>query len=144
MSRGGKKFDTGKADLSMVPLPALEAEAKAFMLGEEKYGRYNYLEGMSAVRLLAAAQRHLSQWLWEKDDDDESGVSHLGHARACLGMVLHLESEGTLIDDRYKREITDVMHPQYNVDERNGYVEVIDGVDICPDTGAVRGNYSAK
>jgi hypothetical protein len=104
-AKGGKKFDIGKPDLSLIPLPALIEEAKGFMLGESKYGRYNYTEGMEASRLVAAALRHITIWMEGEDNDQESGASHLGHARCCLAMLIHTQQLGTLKDNRRtKRE----------------------------------------
>lgn len=103
MSTGGKKFDNGKADLSLIPLSAMEEEAYAFMLGEQKYGRYNYCEGLESHRLVAAALRHILQYQNGEDLDSESGRSHLGHARACLAMLIHCERIGTLKDTRRGR-----------------------------------------
>lgn len=96
-----KKFDADKVDLSLIPLPAQIEEAKAFMLGAQKYGRYNYTSGLEASRLVAAALRHISQWQEGEDKDPEGlNASHLGHARACLAMILHCEALGTLKDNR--------------------------------------------
>ena len=96
------KFDNNKVDLSLNPLIALEEMAKAFMLGEKKYGRYNFYKGMEATRLLSAALRHLQAWNDNEDNDKESGNSHLGHALACIAMLLQQQKLGTLIDNRYK------------------------------------------
>ena len=98
-----KKFDGDKPDLSLCPRVALEAMARAFMLGEKKYGRYNYLNGgMDSHRLIAAAIRHLYQWQDGETLDPESGVSHLGHAQASIAMLLHQEAAGTAVDTRWK------------------------------------------
>jgi Domain of unknown function (DUF5664) len=97
----GKKFDAGKPDLSLIPLSALEEEARGFMLGAEKYGRYNYCAGLEATRLLAAALRHIHAVLQGDDLDPESGAHHLGHARCCLAMYLETRRLGTLKDNRY-------------------------------------------
>jgi hypothetical protein len=99
----GKKFDNGKADLSLVPLSALEVEAQGFSFGAEKYGRWNYTKGLEASRLIAAAMRHIAAWNQGEDRDPESGVSHLGHARCNLAMLLECLRMGTLIDDRNRQ-----------------------------------------
>jgi len=99
---GGVKHDQGKPDLSLVPTIALELEARALMFGEGKYGRYNYTQGFEVSRLLAAALRHILAYRDNQDHDPESGIHHLGHARACLAMLLHCEQLGTLRDNRYK------------------------------------------
>lgn len=97
---GGTKHDDGKVDLTLVPLIALESEARALMFGEKKYGRYNYTAGFESSRLTAAALRHLYAYVNGVDVDPESGLLHLGHARACLAMHLHCEQLGTLRDNR--------------------------------------------
>jgi hypothetical protein len=98
----GTKHDTGKPDLSLIARVAIEAEAKALMFGEKKYGRYNYTAGFEASRLTAACLRHVLAWQDGEDTDSESGLHHLAHARACLGMLLHCEELGTLTDNRLK------------------------------------------
>jgi len=95
-----KKFDSGKPDLSLIPRVALDEEARAFMYGAEKYGRYNFHKGMEVSRLIAAALRHITAYNEGAELDIESHVHHLGHARACLAMILKQAELGTLIDDR--------------------------------------------
>ena len=103
-SKSGTKHDTGKVDISLVPLVATEAEARALMFGEKKYGRYNYTQGFETSRLVAACLRHVLAYQDGEDTDPESGLSHLGHAKACLSMLLHCDQLGTLRDNRLKKE----------------------------------------
>lgn len=110
MSTTARKNDTTKIDLSILPLPALEEMAKAFMFGEKKYGRYNYCSGFDSHRLVGAALRHLSAWQDGEDLDPEvgkdgqpSGASHLGHAMASIAMLLHTIRLGTNKDTRLGR-----------------------------------------
>jgi hypothetical protein len=98
------KFDSGKPDLSLNPSVALEEMAYAFMLGEKKYGRYNFHNGMEASRLVAACLRHVHAWNEGENLDKESGRSHLGHALACLAMILQQQKLGTLRDNRAKKD----------------------------------------
>ena len=86
----GLKYDENKPDLTLIPRIALEQEAFAMMFGARKYGRDNYKLGMSKKRLLAAAMRHIVAYTDGETNDQESGVDHLGHARACLGMIMEL------------------------------------------------------
>lgn len=99
----GKKYDLGKPDLSLLPKEFLEATAQAFMHGEKKYGRYNYLNGMEWHRLVAAALRHITAFNEGEDFDAESGYSHLGHASACLAMLLTFQNRGLGKDTRNKQ-----------------------------------------
>jgi hypothetical protein len=99
----GVKYDAGKPDLSLCPRAALEAMALAFMVGERKYGRYNYLKGFDVHRLVAAALRHLTAYNEGEDIDQEYGTPHLGHALASIAMILDMEKNGTLRETRYVR-----------------------------------------
>ena len=102
-AEGGMKHDNGKPDLSLVPFIAVSTEALALGFGEQKYGRYNYTNGFQVSRLTAAALRHIYQYNSGETFDPESGLHHIGHARATLAMLLHCEQLGTLRDNRYKR-----------------------------------------
>ncbi len=99
----GRKDDTEKPDLSLLPKEFLEEVAKAFMHGEKKYGRYNYRSGMAWHRLVAALLRHVSAFNEGEDNDAESGHSHLGHAGACLAMLLVYQTHSLGTDTRYKK-----------------------------------------
>ncbi len=85
----GTKHDQDKPDLSLLPKELLEETAKAFMYGEKKYGRHNFRNGFDHHRPAAAALRHIVAYLSGEDNDAESGVSHLGHAAASIGMLLY-------------------------------------------------------
>ena len=100
----GTKFDGGKADMSLIPMIALLEESKAFMVGEKKYGRYNYCKGHEAHQLVAAAMRHLTAWFNGEEHDPIDGQHHLGAVRACCAMILRQQELGTLRDDRFKKE----------------------------------------
>lgn len=98
------KNDQTKVDLSLIPQIALKEEAKAFMVGEKKYGRYNYTKGHKASQLIAAAVRHLTAYNDGEDHDPVDGQHHLGSVRACCAMILRQLELGTHIDDRFKKE----------------------------------------
>lgn len=98
----GIKFDQGKPDLSLLPRALLNATARAYMVGETKYGRDNYRKGMKCSRYLAAALRHLAAFGEGENNDPEYGTPHLGHAAASIGMLLTCLENGSLIDDRPK------------------------------------------
>lgn len=97
----GKKHDNSKADLGLIPLCALEECAKAFMLGEKKYGRFNFTEGIEVNRLLAATLRHVNQAIWESEIDLEGQTMHLGNAMASLSMAIFTIKNHPHLDNRY-------------------------------------------
>jgi hypothetical protein len=115
-----KKNDQEKPDVSLIPLAALEAEARAFMHGEKKYGRYNYTGGFDSHRLIAAAMRHLLAYQNGEDNDTESGYTHLGHARASIGMLIHTIALGTNRDTRLMQQRGSST---ICIDEKTGRVE---------------------
>lgn len=90
-----------KPPLHLIPPAAEIVEAVVMGLGARKYGPYNWRSAnVKASVYVAAARRHLAQWLDGEDDDPESGVSHLAHARACLGILIDAHATGHLVDDR--------------------------------------------
>lgn len=69
--------------------------------GEIKYGHRNWRDKKVVARIyIDAATRHLQAWAEGEEIAPDSGVHHLGHARACLGILLDAQETGNLIDDR--------------------------------------------
>jgi hypothetical protein len=97
------KKDAGKAPLSLIPRRALEGEAQVLAFGASKYKAWKWAEGMEWSRLLDAAMRHVAAFADGENVDAESGLSHLAHARCCLGFLLDYEVEHPELDDRRKR-----------------------------------------
>lgn len=90
-----------KPNLALIPPAAMLHEAMAMGNGAEKYGAYNWRQKkVRAMIYIAAAQRHLASYLDGEEVASDSGVHHLGHARACLGIILDAMETGNLIDDR--------------------------------------------
>jgi len=100
------KHDSEKADLSLIPRVALEAAARAFMVGEKKYGRYNFYKGHDASQLIAALLRHATAWMEGEETDPQDGQHHLGSVIACAAMILQQQKLGTLKDNRYIKDTT--------------------------------------
>lgn len=98
-----KHFDEGKPDLTQLPWPALKRVAEVMMMGEKKYGKWNFMGGMDWTKLVGSTLRHCYKWLDGEDDDDESHLSHLGHAAADLLMLIAIIEAKRGTDDRYKR-----------------------------------------
>jgi hypothetical protein len=92
-----------KPDLSLVPPAGVIHEALAMEDGARKYGPYNWREKKVKARVyIAACKRHLDSYLDGEEHAEDSGAHHLGHARACLGILLDAKETGNLIDDRPK------------------------------------------
>lgn len=101
------KNDKEKVDLSLIPLISDIEHAKAFMVGEKKYGRYNYCKGHKVSQLVAAILRHAKAYMNGEEFDKIDGQHHLGSVMACCSMLLRQKELGTLKDDRYKENKKD-------------------------------------
>jgi Domain of unknown function (DUF5664) len=101
---GGKKNDSGKPKISLIPKEALWGMAQALTYGANKYGMYNFKEGISYTRLADAAYRHLSAYMDGETIDIESGNNHLFHAMASLAMLTYMDANRSDMDDRYKQK----------------------------------------
>ncbi|MEW4530614.1 dATP/dGTP diphosphohydrolase domain-containing protein [Maioricimonas sp. JC845] len=95
------RIGSTKPPLHLIPPAAEVMESLVMALGAAKYGELNWRRSpVRASVYVAAARRHLLQWFDGQDDDPESGVSHLAHARASLGILLDAIATGNAIDDR--------------------------------------------
>lgn len=90
-----------KPPLHLIPPVALIHEAMAMKNGADKYGPYNWRGAtVAATVYISAAMRHLADYLDGERVARDSGVHHIAHARASLGILLDAEAQGTLVDDR--------------------------------------------
>jgi len=90
-----------KPPLHLVPAASMLHQAEAMRNGADKYGAYNWrTKKVKSTIYVSAAQRHIAQWLDGEEVAEDSGVHHLGHALACLGILLDAQATGNLVDDR--------------------------------------------
>lgn len=90
-----------KLPLHLVPASAVAYEAMAMLDGASKYDPYNWREKKVVASVyIAACKRHLDAWFDGENDAADSGVNHLGHGRACLGIIIDAMETGNLKDDR--------------------------------------------
>ena len=95
------RFGAAKVPVWGVPPISIIHEANAMWNGIEKYGAYNYRGSRIAVSTyISASLRHIFAYLDGEQLAPDSGVHHLGHAKACLGLLLDAEASGMLEDDR--------------------------------------------
>jgi hypothetical protein len=92
-----------KVSMTKVSPIALAHEALAMMDGAEKYGPYNWRDNKVIASIYVdALMRHVWAWFDGEETAQDSGVHHLGHARACLNILLDAQATDCLHDDRPK------------------------------------------
>lgn len=99
----GTKHDQDKSRVELIPPSFVLGIGDILKFGADKYGDRNWEEGIRYSRVYGAALRHLYDWWDGKENDRETGKSHLLHAGCCV-MFLHTYSHQsftyTEFDDR--------------------------------------------
>ena len=96
----GRKDDTGKVRMELLPPELLEATAVVLTFGAKKYEDRNWEKGMKWSRVFGALMRHLWSWWKGEKCDVETGYSHLWHASCCIAFLIAYEQRQTGEDDR--------------------------------------------
>lgn len=90
-----------KLPLDLIPFTALVHQVLAHLAGACKYGKWNWRKaGVRSSIYTAACMRHIKRYEEGEDLDPETRVHNLGHAIACLNIVLDSKESGMLTDDR--------------------------------------------
>jgi hypothetical protein len=91
-----------KVPLSLVPAVAVSHAAHALADGRAKYGAYNWRQKkVQADIYVDACLRHIQRWFDGREElAGDSRVHHLGHAIACLAILLDAQETGNLVDNR--------------------------------------------
>jgi len=95
-------YKAAKPQIGLIPPTAIRQEARAMEDGKKKYGVASWREQdvVAALQLTNACRRHILDWLEGEECAPDTGVHHLAHARADLGILLDAQEAGTLDDDR--------------------------------------------
>ena len=99
----GRKNDTGKARMDLIPPEAIQALADVLTMGAAKYADRNWEKGFAWGRSIAALLRHLWAWIGGEDTDPESGLSHMAHVLSNAAFLCTFEARRIGTDDRPKR-----------------------------------------
>jgi hypothetical protein len=90
-----------KVPILSQPPASIIYEALGMWDGATKYGRYNWRKNKVVASIYVdAALRHLLAWFDREEFASDSGVPHIGHAKACLGILADAIETGNLVDDR--------------------------------------------
>lgn len=88
----------------LLPKEALDAMARVYAFGAEKYADHNWRKGYEWSKSFAAAMRHMWAFWNGETFDEESGLPHLAHAAFHLNAMLtwlERDGEGGQFDDRW-------------------------------------------
>lgn len=96
----GRKDDTDKLRMELLPSELLTGTASVLTFGAKKYGDRNWEKGMKWSRVFGALMRHMWDWWRGEKLDPETGLSHLWHASCCIAFLIVYEQRGTGQDDR--------------------------------------------
>ena len=93
-----------KLPLSLIPTSFYLAVGRALQYCAAKYSRHQWRRGMPWSEPYSALQRHLIAWNEGERYDEDSGLSHLDHAAACLAFLIEYEAREAyhVFDDRFK------------------------------------------
>ncbi len=99
---GGKRLNSDKVPLELVPPSLIFAVGEVLKVGAEKYEERNWERGMRWTTVLGCLLRHIYKWAspFYSDLDEESGLNHLWHAAANVAMLIEYENTCKNLDDR--------------------------------------------
>lgn len=90
----GRKDDAEKPRYDLLPFDALDPVVRVLTSGARRYGDENWRKVEHAPRrYLAAALRHVTAWASGRENDVDTGESHLAHAVCCLLFLLALQAK---------------------------------------------------
>lgn len=98
------RYNEGKVPYSYLPLDLLEDTARVLEMGAKKYARDNYRKGMPMTEVMDSLMRHYTAFATGEDNDQESGLSHIGHMICNLLFmqnIMNAEDLKDKYDDRY-------------------------------------------
>ena len=96
----GRKYDSEKPKLHLLPPKAITEVGKVLTFGAAKYDPENWKKVPDLQnRYTSAALRHIFAHMDGEELDPETNLSHLAHAMCCLLFKLEIE-----LEERAKKE----------------------------------------
>ena len=107
----GRKFDSEKPKMYLLPPKATVEVARVLTFGAAKYDEENWRKLDNAQnRYSGGALRHIFSHLDGELEDPETNCSHLAHAICCLMFKLELELENGKSEKERLRESVSKKH----------------------------------
>ena len=134
MNNQNAKRDSGKIEITLVPMEMVEAAAVVRMYGNEKYpeGGADNWKDVSVERYRNALFRHLFQYLREPFGiDQESGLPHWYHVACNVAFITQKEMEAGTIP--HPEEALKKMHHPDPVTASTSHIKGDDGYLFADD-----------
>ena len=121
MSDEGRKFDSEKPKMYLLPPKSMVEISKVLTFGAQKYDEDNWrkLDNLQN-RYSGGALRHIFAHLDGELKDEETNYSHLAHAICCLLFKLEIELEKESKKER-PRESVWSQHQESNLASKPGF-----------------------
>lgn len=81
----GLRYNEDKLKWGYIHYKSLEPMIRVLMFGAKKYAPENWKKGLDKKEILESMQRHLAALIDGEENDQESGISHMGHIQ-CNAM----------------------------------------------------------
>lgn len=95
------RLGSKKVNLFLVPAASKIYQALAMEDGARKYGPYNWRQKKVLLSIyLSALERHIEAFKDGEEVAGDSGIPHLAHAIANIGIIIDALESDCLIDDR--------------------------------------------
>jgi hypothetical protein len=98
----GKRFNQGKLRWGLVPFSALSPMVRVLEFGAEKYDDHNWKKGLTRVEICESLLRHLYAYMEGEDNDQESGLPHIGHIQCNALFLSYMAEKRPDLDNRFK------------------------------------------
>jgi len=82
LMKSALRFNEGKPKWTLVHFNSLIPLVRVLEYGAKKYAPYNWQKPMSRMDILDSMQRHMAKLIDGEENDDESGLPHIGHILA--------------------------------------------------------------
>lgn len=104
-STGGKK-EVKREAFALIPVEALEALARVYGVGSEKYEEHNWRRGYNWSLSYSALQRHLNAFWRGEEIDSELQLPHIMQAAWHCFTLYIFSLEQRDFDDRFRSQIS--------------------------------------
>lgn len=98
--QAGRKDDTGKLRVDLIPVRPLLDLAQVYTIGAAKYGDRNWEAGIAWSRIYGAMLRHAFRFWSGQDIDEEDGQKTLASVAWCALTLLEYARTHPELDDR--------------------------------------------